>query len=276
MYSNTVQSGFSHARFYVFNRTNLYAGGTASSSLSLTNFGGTIVPATTYDTNQSTLHFLQMWNPAFASGGVTNGYLRVYTLTGTPTSPTFNITSIFPQTDPWAFWPGDIDFAPQTNTSVKIRTGDSRMQNVVYRNGSLWCTHNIFLPVVSPTRSSVQWWQMSTNGNVQQAGRIDDSAGVKFYAFPSIAVNRFNDALVGNFSSSISLSGSQGSTNGTNIRATKESGEPNHAGNSGGASVWYHWTAPASGSVANTAPFTLTDTAFTNNPQRFYRAIYKP
>jgi hypothetical protein len=52
MYSNTVQSGFSHARFYVFNRTNLYAGGTAYSSLSLTNYGGTIVPATTYDTNQ--------------------------------------------------------------------------------------------------------------------------------------------------------------------------------------------------------------------------------
>lgn len=26
----------------------------------------------------------------------------------------------------------------------------------------------------------------------------------------------------------------------------------------------------------NTAPFTVTDTAFTNNSQRFYRAIYKP
>jgi hypothetical protein len=36
---------------------------------------------------------------------------------------------------------------------------------------------------------------------------------------------------------------------GTNVRATKESGEPNHAGNIGGASVWYQWTAPASGSV---------------------------
>lgn len=52
-----------------------------------------------------------------------------------------------------------------------------------------------------------------------------------------------------NFANSILLSGSQGSTNGTNIRGTKESGEPNHAGNAGGASVWYHWTAPASGSV---------------------------
>jgi Fibronectin type III domain len=30
--------------------------------------------------------------------------------------------------------------------------------------------------------------------------------------------------------------------------ATKEPGEPNHAGNSGGRSVWYSWTAPANGS----------------------------
>ena len=29
----------------------------------------------------------------------------------------------------------------------------------------------------------------------------------------------------------------------------KESGEPNHAGNSGGKSVWWTWTAPSSGSV---------------------------
>jgi len=28
--------------------------------------------------------------------------------------------------------------------------------------------------------------------------------------------------------------------------------------------------------ATNTAPFTFTDTAFTNNPQRFYRGIYKP
>ena len=52
-----------------------------------------------------------------------------------------------------------------------------------------------------------------------------------------------------NFSTATAISGSSGTTNGTNIRATKESGEPNHAGNVGGASIWYGWTAPANGSV---------------------------
>lgn len=36
---------------------------------------------------------------------------------------------------------------------------------------------------------------------------------------------------------------------GGNYQATRERGEPNHAGNAAGQSVWWRWTAPASGSV---------------------------
>jgi Ca2+-binding RTX toxin-like protein len=32
---------------------------------------------------------------------------------------------------------------------------------------------------------------------------------------------------------------------GSNVAATKQSGEPNHAGNAGGASIWYRWQAPS-------------------------------
>src|ERR1017187_2061332 len=35
----------------------------------------------------------------------------------------------------------------------------------------------------------------------------------------------------------------------TNVLATKEPGEPNHAGNAGGHSLWWTWTAPAIGTV---------------------------
>ena len=43
--------------------------------------------------------------------------------------------------------------------------------------------------------------------------------------------------------------GANGSVTGSTRSATKETGEPNHAGNSGGHSIWYCWTAPDSGSV---------------------------
>ncbi|MCC5624969.1 calcium-binding protein [Nostoc sp. CHAB 5715] len=55
-----------------------------------------------------------------------------------------------------------------------------------------------------------------------------------------------------NFANSISLVGSSVSTTGTNVGATGEPGEPNHAGVKFGNdvnSVWYNWTAPASGQV---------------------------
>lgn len=37
------------------------------------------------------------------------------------------------------------------------------------------------------------------------------------------------------------------SESGYNFNATKQTGEPNHAGDQGGASVWYTWTAPETG-----------------------------
>jgi hypothetical protein len=50
-----------------------------------------------------------------------------------------------------------------------------------------------------------------------------------------------------NFASATELQGVEVFASGTNKDATKEAGEPNHAGKAGGASVWHRWTAPASG-----------------------------
>ncbi len=50
----------------------------------------------------------------------------------------------------------------------------------------------------------------------------------------------------------IKLSGSRIATHLSNAGATKEPGEPDHSGNPGGSSVWYSWTAPASGRITLT------------------------
>jgi hypothetical protein len=59
----------------------------------------------------------------------------------------------------------------------------------------------------------------------------------------AVAAAPTNDA----FDAATELSGREASASGTNKDATKEAGEPAHAGKTGGASVWYRWTAPASG-----------------------------
>lgn len=54
------------------------------------------------------------------------------------------------------------------------------------------------------------------------------------------------------FASAIELvlnSSNTATGSGTNTNATKQTGEPNHAGTAGGRSVWWRWTAPAAGSA---------------------------
>lgn len=66
---------------------------------------------------------------------------------------------------------------------------------------------------------------------------------VSIGSFTVVAAGVAND----NFASAQTITGANGSVTGTNVGATKESGEPSHAGNLGGHSIWYRWTAPASG-----------------------------
>ncbi|MDX6583416.1 MAG: large repetitive protein [Solirubrobacterales bacterium] len=54
-----------------------------------------------------------------------------------------------------------------------------------------------------------------------------------------------NDA----FANAQQLTGSAQTVAGGNAGASKETGEPSHAGNAGGASVWYRWTPAAGGST---------------------------
>src|SRR6266567_1585110 len=61
----------------------------------------------------------------------------------------------------------------------------------------------------------------------------------------SVNANPINDY----FTNRITLIGTNLITAGTNVGATKEPGEPDHAGNTGGASVWWTWTAPANGTL---------------------------
>src|SRR5438094_1117953 len=51
------------------------------------------------------------------------------------------------------------------------------------------------------------------------------------------------------FASGIVTSGLTTTVTGSNVGATKETGEPYHAGNIGGKSVWWMWTAPSAVSV---------------------------
>jgi hypothetical protein len=67
---------------------------------------------------------------------------------------------------------------------------------------------------------------------------------------PALAVTLAAAPGNDNFDNATPLTGLPVEVTGTNVDATKQASEPDIAANSGGASVWYSWTAPSSGRVA--------------------------
>jgi hypothetical protein len=116
--------------------------------------------------------------------------------------------------------------------------------------------HNLGLDHPDDAGQSVTAVMNSHVGNVDSL-QADDIAGAQsLYGPPGIPVND-------NFANAITIS--LGSTNtttvtGFNTNATKETGEPNHAGNSGGHSVWWKWSAPADGNVTLDTKGSYSDT----------------
>jgi len=91
-------------------------------------------------------------------------------------------------------------------------------------------------PIITDASSGMQSApQMTTN--ILPGGNV--SLGLRFTAAPA------ND----NFANRIKLTGSRTHVNANNNGATTEPGEPDKMGNPGGSSIWYTWTAPASGRV---------------------------
>ena len=344
---------------YLFDKASIYAGNTP---VYLNNFGRVVldetnfyigmVPAVSYDTNVSTLYLVQTYN------GNTNGIglLAIYAVDGTVTAPIIKTNGYPSSPVTWTNNPPSINFGPQLGLSEMINTGDDRIHSPVYRQGTLWCAHTVYVPATNPTRCAIQWWQINpTNGASTQRGMIEDTTGTTNFAYPSIAVNRFNDILIGyavfstnqypsayysfhactdgpgtmqtrsllkagissfwsldrinrnrwgdysatvidpsndtdlwtfqeyaaqyygsptnksgrwgtwwgsvtlwtpgndNFTNAFTLTGTDLTVSGTLARATRESGEPSHGANTNTPSVWYNWTAPASGKVSFSA-----------------------
>ncbi len=185
----TFADAFVRSHIYVFDRAALYAG-SAPFMLIQDASGFTQAPALTYDMSQNDLFLLEEWNGGF-------GALRLSKISGVLGSEVLSVVG-FPSGATWE-QPTFSDHAPQNDPPMfrRIATNDARIQNLVYRNGSLWTTHTVFSSIPGPFgRASVQWWQLTPGAGVLQNGRIDDATGNNFYAFPSIAVNKFNDALL--------------------------------------------------------------------------------
>lgn len=95
----------------------------------------------------------------------------------------------------------------------------------------------------SPDYNSIMYNQYK---GTQRQLSPDDIAGIQYiYGNSGTIIAPLND----NFADRLVLTSIKGEVTGGNYYATRETGEPLHAGTSGGASVWWEWTAPETGTV---------------------------
>lgn len=190
-------NAFNGSQIYVFDKADLYAGGAGAFTRFTDVSGFTQTPAITYDDTLSTIYLVEQWVPDENYDLVNR--LRISKVTGPVGSEVYTPgIAIVTTPDFWDDEAAQTNFAPQAGTSLKIMTNDARLQNTVYRNGSLWTVQTVFLPAGnSENRSSIQWWELSPEGSIRQRGLLDDPTGVKFFAYPSISVNRNNAVLIG-------------------------------------------------------------------------------
>lgn len=199
------------SNIYVFRKVKLFAASTSNHFRLFNDAEGFAqAPSVTYDPAHATIYMVEDWNGQAdidpAPGTQLGGVLRMAKISGAVFSETYTKDIFIADPNEWDDGLNNPpEFAPQAGSTRNIDAGDARMQNCMYRNGSIWCVHGISLPAdgndLTPTeRTSIQWWQISTGGGVLQRGRIDDGDGIaplEFYAFPSIAVNANNDVLIG-------------------------------------------------------------------------------
>ncbi|MCX6873712.1 MAG: hypothetical protein NTW21_07875 [Verrucomicrobia bacterium] len=166
--------------------------------------------------------------------GATTGLISVSTLVGTATSPgAFTVTQAPPSIS---------SFAPTSGspgTSVTI-TGSGFTGAIGVSFNLVAATYNI----VSSTQIVAIVPQIASSGAIRvttPAGTATSASSFTVQTPPPVANDNFADGQV--------VTGSSGTVTGSTSNATKQVGEPNHGGNTGGRSIWYRWTATSNGII---------------------------
>lgn len=193
-----VGNRFAGSSIYVWEKSSLYdpPHHPQLRVFTLREDGACQVPASTYDPGETTQYLVSVVNGSFQG----SGYYGLYEITGSVANGTAALSSLGFLETTGTTWAGatPADPAPQLGSPERIDAGDDRILSVVLRNGRLWFSHTAFLPEDSVRQSVAQWVEAEVHpATVHQLGRVGDAAPDHFTAFPTLAVNRRNDALLG-------------------------------------------------------------------------------
>ena len=197
---STTADNFAGVDIWTIDKSSaLDGGGLTLQLLKVSNAGGTLVPALTYDAAESTQYLIRTGT----SNIFGTGRLQMYSITGNIGALSFNPAPLASVGSAWGI---SLPDARQLGSAATIETNDDRLMGAVIRNGRLWTAHTVALSALAQDHSAVKWWEIeASSGTVIQSGLIEDvdaagnfnsATGANYY-YPSIAVNAANDVLIG-------------------------------------------------------------------------------
>jgi hypothetical protein len=194
--TNNFSQSSVRANVWVLSRDAVMTGGSASATVFFEDQGYTLVPAWGYDPAVPVVYLVEDWSGA-------DGELRLGQVSNNAGTPVYTLGGVAFAPKPWQE-PDGSDFAPQKGTSHKLDAGDGRINNAIYKNGSLWASHGVFVAGGPQGSHEVADWYeiqppatITSNVNVTQQGRVEDASGKFHYTYDSIAVNDAGDVLIG-------------------------------------------------------------------------------
>ena len=207
-------SAFVGGKMLVLDYPTLRAG--AASGTQFTNpsaaTGFCMHPVTTFSATEETLYVPTHQQSAGA-------LYRLHNITGTSAAPVFTLDATA-RVRPGGGWtqPGGDNLPQQCVPGIGapghtcpasprgLEAADAFIRsNAVFRNGRVWYAQSIALPAGGLTvasRFAAQWTALNADGVFSDGGRVEDATaqifnGGKHYSYPSIAVNKSDDVLLG-------------------------------------------------------------------------------
>lgn len=185
-----IPGGQFHSNIWAFDRTG--GANTITSYIGYVDNSaqGTLVPATHFDAS-NTVYLVQEQGVIGNTNRLRIGAIRHFGSINVTYTPTL--------------WDIDTGMAyngafgnllPQFGTTARLETIGHRMRTAVFRNGALWASQTA--QPSGAQRWGAQWWRLDpSNGQIVDRGIIDDPTGNLHYDYPSLAVNKRGDALIG-------------------------------------------------------------------------------
>jgi hypothetical protein len=175
------KSSYGGSRLWIISKSGLYSGAAPTSvniydPSTLTGGGGfTMQPAMMYGSAPGATGTVLV-NSGWSAGAT--AYLSVIRVNNPLSSPTFTQTFIqlgdVHNTN--VTFPADV---PQLGTNKTIKSGDARMQSVVWRNNALWAANTINPPSGPDAgTATVHWYKISATST--QVGGVTDTSNGNF------------------------------------------------------------------------------------------------